>query len=399
MSPRLITLVLITSLAILSQNMFSPSLTNIASEFDATYARASLSISLFLAISGGVQLIMGPLSDRYGRRPVILFLLVSFTIASLATAFSVTMVGFLTARMFQAGIVGGAVISRAMIRDQYPMERATVMLSYVAMAMSIAPMIGPIIGGYFDHAYGWRSNFWIFTLLGGALFLWALYDAKETNLNPSESFKAQFQTYPILFRSVRFWGYTFSLMFSIGSFYLFLGGAPKVALIEYGLTSEETGLGLGIISMGFFVGNFASSRLAGRLGLHRLIMLGRWVTLFGVGTFVLVQVVFTPHVLLFFTGAIFVGLGNGLSLPSLNVAVMSVRPEIAGSASGLSGTLTVFGGGAFTAISGSILPDDGAGVMLLSFIWLSALSALICAAWVNLVEKRRAIEEKSGVAD
>ena len=203
-----------------------PSLPGIGEALAAPYALVALSIGGYLAVTAGLQLVMGPLSDRLGRRPVLLASLAVFALASVGCALATEIRTFLACRMLQGAVIAGAVLSRAIVRDMLPPREAASLLGYISMAMAVAPMLAPVLGGALDQAFGWRSGFWAFAAMGAALLAWCWSDVGETNASPSATFGAQFRAYPELVRSRRFWGHSLCLAFSIGAFYVFLAGAP-----------------------------------------------------------------------------------------------------------------------------------------------------------------------------
>src|SRR5210317_1505402 len=158
-SPRVLTLILLAALSTLSLNMFLPSLTNIAGDFDADYALASLSIAGYLAITAVMQLVIGPMSDRFGRRPVLLCGLSVFVVGSLGCLLATDIYIFLMCRALQATVISGWVLSMAMIRDTRDEGESASLIGYVAMSMAIVPMLGPMIGGLLDEFFGWRASF------------------------------------------------------------------------------------------------------------------------------------------------------------------------------------------------------------------------------------------------
>ena len=164
--PRLATLVLLTGLSVLSLNMILPSLSNIAADLETDYALVSLSIAGYLAVTAVLQLIMGPLSDRYGRRPVLLAGLAIFVVASLVCALATDIWVFLVFRVLQGAIVSGYAISMAVVRDMVSERKAASLIGYIAMAMAVAPTLGPMIGGALDQLLGWRSGFYAYFTLG-----------------------------------------------------------------------------------------------------------------------------------------------------------------------------------------------------------------------------------------
>jgi multidrug resistance protein len=184
--PKLSTLVFLTALSVLSLNMFLPSLSNMAEDLETDYALVSLSIAGYLAITSFLQLIMGPLSDWFGRRPVLLAGLVIFSLASLVCAFATNIWVFLAFRLLQGAVISGAALSRAVIRDIAPEREAASMIGYVNMVMAIAPMLGPMLGGTLEELFGWRVSFVTFATLGIALFGLCWVDLGETNKSPSQ---------------------------------------------------------------------------------------------------------------------------------------------------------------------------------------------------------------------
>src|SRR5690606_28801678 len=130
---------------------------------------------------------------------------------------------FLVIRMLQASVVSGLVLSRAIIRDVVDTDQAASMIGYVTMGMTIAPMLGPALGGVLDEMFGWQSTFVALFLAGLAVLALAAADLGETNQHRSKSMLRQFGAYPELARSRRFWGYTLTATFASGAFFSFLG--------------------------------------------------------------------------------------------------------------------------------------------------------------------------------
>ena len=214
----------------------------------------ALSIGGYLGVTAALQLVVGPLSDRHGRRPVLLGSLALFVLASVGCALATDIRTLLAFRMLQGAVIGGAVISRAVVRDMMPPREAAGLLGTIAMAMAVAPMLAPVLGGALDQAFGWRASFWAFAAFGGALLAWCWTDLGETNASPSATFGAQLRAYPELVRSRRFWGFSLCMTFSIGAFYVFLSGAPLVAGRLFGLSPAQVGALLGSITAGFAPG-------------------------------------------------------------------------------------------------------------------------------------------------
>jgi len=380
--PRLATLVIATSVGPLALNIFLPSLPGMARYFAVDYGVVQLALSLYLVAMALLQLVLGPASDRYGRRPVLLTSLIIFLVATLAAIQSPNVHVLLACRIMQAFGAAGIVLSRAIVRDTVDAGDAASKIGYITMGMSVTPMIAPFIGGYLDEIYGWKASFWL-TFAFGLLALVVVYlDLGETNRNRSSSFAAQFRAYPELIASPRFWGYTLTAMFGSGAFFAFLGGGPYVSTEMLKLTPSQYGFYFGLISIGYMLGNFVSGRFSKRVGMNHMMLAGNVVTTVGLCASLALFLGGSMHALALFGPAAFVGIGNGMTLPSANAGIVSVRPHLAGSASGLGGALTLGGGAVLAAITAALLSPDSGPYPLLITTLLSAVAGVFTTLWV-----------------
>lgn len=378
------TLVVLTGLSVLSLNMFLPSLANIASDLEADYALVSLSIAGYLAVTAFLQLLIGPVSDRYGRRPVLLTGLAVFTLASIACTLAHDIWIFLGFRVLQGAIISGYVISLAVIRDTLPEKQAASRIGYVSMAMAVAPMLGPMLGGVLDQVFGWRASFVAYSAMGVLVFALCWIDLGETNTSPSETFMKQMRAYPDLLKARRFWGYALCMAFSTGAFYSFLTGAPLVAKALFDMSPSILGVTMGTITAGFAFGSFLSGRYSVRYGPTTMMIAGRIVACTGLLAGLALYFAGIVHVLSIFGATIFVGVGNGLTMPSSNAGALSVKPHLVGSAAGLSGALTVAGAAVLATVTGAVLSEENAAPALLAMMLLSSAMALVAALYVRL---------------
>jgi DHA1 family bicyclomycin/chloramphenicol resistance-like MFS transporter len=222
--PNISTLILLAAISALAMNIYLPSLPNMALHYNVDYKVMQLSVAVYLAFSAVIQLFIGPVSDKFGRR--ILWGVGLFCVATLGCIWAPTANIFLIFRMAQAAIAVSMVLSRAAIRDLYSTEQATSMIGYVTMAMAVVPLFGPAIGGFLEQFYGWQANFWILFIGGTAIFIITWFDFGETARKTSNTLMQQFAEYPELLRSPRFWGYCLASAFGAGAFFAYLGGAP-----------------------------------------------------------------------------------------------------------------------------------------------------------------------------
>jgi DHA1 family bicyclomycin/chloramphenicol resistance-like MFS transporter len=385
--PHIATLILIAGLSAMSMNVMLPSLPAMAVWFDTEYRLMQLSVAIYLGVNAVLQIVVGPLADRYGRRPVILGGCVIFLFATVGCIFSPTVEIFLAFRMAQGVIVTGMVLSRAVVRDMVPQDQAASMIGYVTMGMTLVPMVAPALGGLLDDLFGWQSVF-VLLLASGIAVTWLVWrDLGETAAKSEASLMGQVRQYPQLLTSRRFWGYCLASAFASGAFFAYLGGAPFVGSVVFGLTPSTLGVVFGAPAVGYLLGNFVSARLAVRTGINPLILVGCLITLTGLSVQMVLFLAGFGNVWVFFAFMTFVGLGNGLVMPNAASGMLSVRPHLAGTASGLGGAIMIGGGAALSALAGFLLtPERGA----MPLLWIMlATSALALVSILYVLQRER----------
>lgn len=375
----LATLMIASALSRLAINIFIPSMASIARDLHADGATVGLGLSLYLAATAIIQLLAGPLSDRFGRRPVILGGMVLFLIGTALCLIARDVGLFLAGRVVQAASATGIALSRAVVRDVYSRERAAAMIGYVTMGLAVAPMLGPAIGGVMDTAFGWRSVFWLLAVMGVATTTLLVFDLSETNNDRGKPIASQLRSYGELTRSSAFWIYVGVSSLTSGVFFAFLGGAPFVAVDILAMTPAGYGLWFGLGALGYMAGNFGTARLSVRLGIKTLMVSGAGLTL-SAAILSLIAVA-TGHLspLTLFGPMLLVGIGNGLALPTATAGGVSVRPEAAGAAAGLLGACQI-GLGAISSILAAILATSAVGAVGLTALMTGfGLAGLACA--------------------
>ncbi|GAU04114.1 MFS transporter [Burkholderia stabilis] len=391
-APRHATLILLCAFSVLPLSLFLPSLPAIARDLRADYALVALSLGGYAAVAASLEFVMGPLSDRFGRRPIVLTSVGVFALGSLGCAMATDIHVFLACRLMQAAITSVYPVSMATIRDTGGGSRAASRIGYAAMAAAFAPMLGPTLGGVLDQTVGWRASFWLLGAAGIALFGWCAFDLVETHTNRSSSLGRQLRAYPALLRARRFWAYALCMAFSTGSFYAFLAGAPLAAKTLLGIAPAEIGFYMGTITAGFVCGSFLAARVARRYPLATTILCGRVVAC--AGPLIGLALVFggATHAIAWFGPCVLVGIGNGLTNPGAHAGAVSVRPDLAGSASGLAGAMTIAGGAALSSLTGAVLTAGNAGYAPLAMMLLSAAFALSAAVCVRVFDARDAAQ-------
>ena len=385
--PSMATLILISAVSILSLNMFLPSLPAMGRDFEVSYALINLSVAGYLAVTALLQVIIGPLSDRFGRRPLVIWGFVLFALASAGCALTDNIWVFMACRLVQGAVIAGSALSRAIVRDLFPPQEAASYMGYIAMVMALAPMLGPFFGGLLDAALGWRATFWAFSAMGFATLALCWFDLGETHKQRSPTFLAQFRSYPALLGAPLFWAHSLCLTFAVGAFFVFLSGAPLVVQPVFDLGTAGIGAVLGSITGGFAFGNFLSGRYATRYALGTMMIAGRLVATTGMVVGLAGFAVGIESLWLFVPCVMSVGLGNGLTLPAGNAGALSVRPDLAGSAAGLSGALQVGGGAVFTSLAGLALAQYASPIALMGLMLVLILAGLAMAVWVRIMER------------
>ncbi len=386
--PHIGTLILISGLSALGMNIHLPSLPNMTEYFGTSYGMMQLSVSLYLATNGILQILIGPVSDMMGRRPVILAGIVLFLLATLGCLLAPTVEVFLFFRMCQAVVSVGMVLSRAAVRDMFDQEQAASMIGYVTMGMAVVPMLGPVLGGGLDQFLGWKANFWLLTMIAALTLALVWFDFGETSHKSGKTLLQQFREYPELLKSPRFWGYSLACGLTSGAFFAYLGGAPFVGTQIYGLTPGRLGVYFGAPAAGYILGNYLSGRLSVRVGTNRMVLWGALICAFGVALSLLLTWMGLSNAETFFGLMMFVGLGNGLSIPNATAGALSVRPQLAATASGLSGAIMLGGGAALSSLAGVLLTIESGSLPLLTLMLVTSLLGALAIIVVILRERQ-----------
>ncbi len=386
--PSMLTLVLLASISMLAMNSFLPSLPSMATHFGTTTAIMGLSVAIYLGSSAVLQILVGPLSDKIGRRPALFWSLGIFIFASFACVFAQDTAVFMTLRAIQAFAACTMVLSRAIVRDTNDTQTSASKIAYIAMGMAITPMFAPALGGFLDNWFGWQANFWMLGGVGTLIWILTYFDQGETVPPSTEGFREQLKEYPELLTSRRFWGYCLASAFSGGAYFAYLGGGPFVGSVVFNLSPEQLGIYFGTPAIGYFAGNFISGRYSVRFGIDAMILSGLNIILVGMTLSLILSYLGYASVNSFFGFMIFVGLGNGLCLPNATAGMLSVRPHLAGAASGLGGSISIAGGAALSTVAGAILVPGSTEMPLLLLMWASSLAGVILILSVRRRNKK-----------
>lgn len=325
-----------------SMQILLPALPIIKSDFMVSASVAQLTLSLsMLAIAVGT-LTYGPLSDRYGRKPILIIGIIITVIGSVFCIFAPTINLLILGRIVQAfGGAVGLVVARAIIRDVYgPLESARI-ISTLIMVMVVLPMLSPTLGGELMVRFGWRSVFVVIAIFSACMLIVLSMKLPETLKEPVhfEGVKGMLLTFRELMRSRLFCGYGFCAAFVSVIFFSFISAAPEIMVSVLHRPATEYGYYFIMIPAGFMAGSYLSRRYGNRLGIYKMVDYGSKVSIFGIGLALLIQLMGFRHpIALFFPIAIAV-FGNGVTLPNAQAGAINAFSRHAGSASGLIGFL------------------------------------------------------------
>ena len=332
--PHLLTLSLLAGTYILVQVIIVPSLTDLQEQFKTDYKTIQYTISGYLLGVAFVNFIAGPLSDRFGRRPIMLAFFSIFFVSSLGCYISSDLNSFLFFRLCQSSSAAGLVLSRAIIGDFSSKDETVRMLGLLSIAMGIAPSLAPLAGGIINDYFGSKGIFLFLTFLSLFLLTLIMIDLKETHFHRSKDIFSQIKTYPTLITSLDFWlpTSTFALSFSI--FGIFFIGGPYVAVKVFNLSPTVMGICLSFPALGYVLGNILVSKTANIVSTKKLMVLGSGILFLG-PCFSLLLSNFYFHPLSFFLPILIMTFGSGIIWPAANAEIVKAIPHLAGSASGL----------------------------------------------------------------
>ena len=348
-------LVAVTMTGTLALHIFVPALADAAADLGTTPAAARLTITLFLVGLAGGQLVYGPLSDRYGRRPVLIAGLGLYLAGLLLALLAPNITVLVIARVLQSlGACSTLVIGRAMVRDVSASTDAARRMALLTMAMTLTPALAPALGGLVDIWLGWRAVFGVLALLVGVLSALVVFTLPETNRHPVAlpGPSAMAAAYLRLLRIPVFRAYLVAGACAGTSLYAFLAVAPFLLVDRLGRSSGEVGLDCLIVVFGMVAGAVAANRLAGRVPIRRLARTGNLVCLAGAGTLLAIDQSGLLGLVSLILPLIVYAVGVGLVGPNAVAGLMNVDPRAAGAASSLYGFTQMTFGAVFTVAVG-----------------------------------------------
>jgi MFS transporter, DHA1 family, multidrug resistance protein len=343
-------IVAITACGTLGMHLIIPALPDTARGLGVSAGAIQLTITLYLIGLAIGQLLYGPISDRLGRRPVLLGGLALFTLAGIATAAAPTAWALVIARILQSiGACAGLVLGRAIVRDSAAADCAAAQLAMLTMVMSMAPAIAPVLGGYATAWFGWRAAFALLAIVGAVTLVLAVLLLPETNRVQSGTRASMLIGSIRLFRSRAFCGYVLGGAFTTTSFYAFLAASPFILIDLLHQPTERVGLYYLLLMAGVAAGSFLANRVAGRIRVQVALRLANSIAIAGAALFMLADLSGMLSVTTVIAPVVLFMVGAGMASPFALAGAVSVNTHAIGAASGLYG-FTQMAYGAFCTV-------------------------------------------------
>ena len=389
LAPPLLLLIVISAMGPVALNICMPSMPGLQQAFNTDYATVQLTLTVYLVAMAISQLVLGPLSDRFGRKPILTAGLICFIVGSALAAFSPTIGLLVFARLVQGlGGAAGMIIARAIVRDCFSRERSASMIGYVTMGMVVGPMVAPYIGGRLDETFGWQASFLAVIAVAAPVLLSVVVSLRETHTHSGtrEVFAPLVSGASILLRSKAFWGYALTLGFASAAFFSFLAAAPLIAVELMNLSPSDYGKYFPLGALGYMAGNFMTGRFSERAGPDRMIGIGNVIGVIATLAMVAAASTGTLHPLVLFVPMAVTAFSNGLVLPNSIASCVSVRPDLAGAAAGISGAIQLGLGALVTVITGHV--QDGT-LLPLAIVMAASIAISIVTAHIARIHMQR----------
>lgn len=357
---------------LLAMTLCLPSMQEWGTLFNTRQADVQLTFSGYVVAYGALQLVYGPLSDRHGRKPILMLGLVVAGLASVMAALATDITTLTVARVLQgAGSAASMVVSRSMVQDLFTGPQRTRVMAYIGMALGMCPPLATLIGGQIHVRYGWQTNFVLLAVLAAVLLLAAwlgLPRVAKPAPAPGHWLRSMLSAYARLLREPRYLLYVAILAATTATFYAFLAGAP-IVLKGYGIGPDGIGWFIMAVPVSYILGNFMTSRLIAQAGESRVMAWGQALTLGGLVVMLALGLFGVQTALAVALPLLLLGFGHGLLNPPALAGTVGVLPALAGSAAAVAGLMQQLTGATGGYLVG-LVPHEGAvnlGWMMLAF--------------------------------
>jgi len=377
----------LVALGPLSTDMYLPALPGMATEFATDTGHIQLTLSLFMAGFAIAQIIYGPLSDRFGRKPVLQFGLMLFVISTIGCALSNDIDSLIILRFLQAlGGSAGPVLGRAMVRDIHGPKNSGRVLSHIASAMALAPAVAPIVGGFMFITWGWASIFWLlasFGILGSLLLHFKIAESSPEEFRHPKSVTTILSNYKSLFKDKKYLGYTLTCTLSFAGLFSYLSGSSFVIIGYFSMSEVVYGMLFGLVVLGYISGTLLGGKLSRSLGYRNLVALGSVICLISGLLMLLFTLINLQHVAAIVVPMMFFMMGVGLVMPQSMAGALANYPHMAGSASGMLGFIQM----TTAALAGIIVGHAYNGTPLIMSAMIALMGVLTMVFYYILIHR------------
>lgn len=384
--PPIWLLMMATIASQLALTIYLPALPSIAQHFNVPYGTAQLTLSAYLLAFAFAQLAVGPLSDRIGRRPVLLGALLIFVAASVACALSVSVEMLIGARLLQAcGACGGVVLGRAIVRDSRSVQEAPRAMGYMASGMALGPALAPLIGGQVLVLSDWQATFWVTALVGAVVLVctWLILGETAPRAKSSAGWvRGLLEGFAIVSRERRFIGLLISAVSASAAFNVFFSGGPILLINVMGVSAALFGWFTLAWAGNFVLGSVMQHRLHPYIKSINMIAVGQLVLVTGATGMMLTALAGYVTPLALIVPLILMGLGNGMNMPNAMAnALSSVPANHVGAASALMGFVQMLVAAALTVLMGYVPHTTqfniGLGIALVGLVGFAGWAMLV----------------------
>lgn len=389
-APLLVLIISMMMMQPLSTDLYLSSLPSLVTGFGVPVATVQLTLSLFVFGFGGAQLVVGPLSDRYGRRPVLLSGLGLYVAASVLCGLSQSIELLIAARFIQAlGCCTAVMIARAIVRDAFEPQDSAKLLARASTWISLAPIVGPIIGSYLQVAFGWRAAFAVLGIFSACVMAACILHLPETNQhkNPKATdIGGILANYKLVLGSREFWLNVTPGALSYGGIFMFISGSSFVLIKVLGVPTQWFGYCFALGVSGYMSGTLVCRRLLKTISGEQALRIGTICSLTAGLYFLAATLLGLWHWSVVVLAMFLAMASHGINFPVSQAGAVSPFPKQAGTAAGLMGAVIM----AFAFVIGSIVGATHNGTLYPLAIIAAVLGTLNFAS-VRLIAKRTAL--------
>jgi DHA1 family bicyclomycin/chloramphenicol resistance-like MFS transporter len=384
--PLIANLVAQLAFGLLAMTICIPSMQEWGAIFGSTQAAVQLTFSGYVVAYGGLQLLYGPLSDRLGRKKILLLGIALGGLGSLLAALATDLTLLTAARVLQgAGCAAGMVVGRAMVQDLFDGPERTRVMAYIGMAMGLVPPLATILGGQLHVRVGWQANFVLLTVLSVVMFVaaWRGLPDHPARTEPPQThwLRDMASSYARLAREPSFLLYVALLSMTTATFYAFLAGAP-IVLGSYGVGPAGIGYHIMVVPLSYIVGNYLTTHLVHRMGERRVMRVGQACALVGIALMLALALAGVDTALALSLPLLLLGLGHGLLVPPTLIGTVGLLPALAGAAAAVAGLMQQLMGAVGGFVVG-LVPHDGA----VNLGWLMLALSVSAAVAMALLQR------------